>query len=74
MAQELGVSRQTCIRLAFKFGIDAGAKERAYKVPDSQIKQALIDLPVKGLTGIARELKMSVHTLRYRMKRLEMIW
>jgi len=34
----------------------------------------LIDLPVKGLTGIARELKMSVHTLRYRMKRLEMIW
>ena len=74
MAQELGVSRQTCIRLAFKFGIDAGAKERAYKVPDSQIKQALIDLPVKGLTGIARELKMNINSLRYRMKRLEMIW
>lgn len=75
MAEQLGISRQTCIRLAEKFGIDAGAKERGgRKVSDAQMIEALKQYPEKGLTAIAKELNICMGTLRYRARKMGLLW
>jgi transcriptional regulator of acetoin/glycerol metabolism len=75
MAEQLGISRQTCIRLADKFGIDAGAKERGgRKVSDAQMIEALKQYPEKGLTAIAKELNICRGTLRYRAKKMGLLF
>lgn len=75
MAEQLGISRQTCIRLAEKFGIDAGAKERGgRKISDAQMIEALKQYPEKGLTAIARELNVCMGTLRYRAKKMGLLF
>lgn len=75
MAEQLGISRQTCIRLAEKFGIDAGAKERGgRKVSDAQMIEALKQYPEKGLTAIAKELNICMGTLRYRAKKMGLLF
>ena len=75
MAEQLGISRQTCIRLAEKFGIDTGAKERGgRKVSDAQMIEALKQYPEKGLTAIAKELNICMGTLRYRARKMGLLW
>lgn len=75
MAEQLGISRQTCIRLAEKFGIDTGAKERGgRKVSDAQMIEALKEYPEKGLTAIAKELNICMGTLRYRAKKMGLLF
>lgn len=75
MAEQLGISRQTCIRLAGKFGIDAGTKERGgRKVSDAQMIEALKQYPEKGLTAIAKELNICMGTLRYRAKKMGLLF
>jgi len=75
MAEQLGISRQTCIRLAEKFGIDTGAKERGgRKVSDAQMIEALKQYPEKGLTAIAKELNICMGTLRYRAKKMGLLF
>lgn len=75
MAEQLGISRATCVRLAKGFGIDTDAKERGgLKISDAQVLEALKEYPEKSLTAIAKELNICMGTLRYRAKKMGLLF